>query len=97
MSGNQSSTFNPPPEVTPPPEQPEVPPVPEIPEVPPPVQDNPALSETITPPEQFADPPRNEVPQPDPANFQVGKIFSALASWWEFIITTVLAPRTNQR
>ena len=74
MSGNQSSTFNPPPEVTPPPEQPEVPPVPEIPEVPPPVQDNPALSETITPPEQFADPPRNEVPQPDPANFQVGKI-----------------------
>ena len=71
MSGNQSSTFNPPPEVTPPPEQPEVPPVPEIPEVPPPVQDNPAPSETITPPEQFADPPRHEVPQPDPANFQV--------------------------
>ena len=75
MSGNQSSTFNPPPEVTPPPEQPEVPPVPEIsvPGVPPPVQD-PLPSETVTPPEQFADPPRNEVPQPDPANFQVGKI-----------------------
>ena len=62
--------MNPPPEVTPPPEQPEVPPVPEN---PPPVQD-PAPSESITPPEQFADPPRNEVPQPDPANFQVGKI-----------------------
>ena len=85
--------MNPPPEVTPTPEQPEVPPVPEIPEVPPPVQDNPAPSETITPPEQFADPPRNEVPQPDPANFQVGEIFSAL----EFIIITVLVPRTNQR
>ena len=78
MSGNQSSSLNPTPEVQPPPEQPTVlDPAPE-----PPVQDN-LLASEIIPPEQFADreqadPPRDEVPQPDPANFKVGILFLSL-------------------
>ena len=79
MSGNQSSSLNPTPEVPPPPEQPPVlDPTPE-----PLVQDNLLTSETIPLPEQFADraqadPPRDEVPQPDPANFKVGILFLSL-------------------